>query len=179
MAKLAFIPPLVIAACVFAGLYGALHNQLSYTVSPDYFHAFEFPQFRVAEPGRLGTSLVGWRASWWMGILISTPLVLVGLVIPGWRAYCAHVMRSFVVVAGTALLTGLGALLYASLAISDSDIPAFSYPAGVVDKVAFARAGIMHNFSYLGGGLGVLTGSAYLAVARARLSRRCTGPDVG
>jgi len=80
MAKIALFPLLMIA-----GLYGALHNQISYTVSPDYVHAFKFQQFDISEnlQGRVGASIVGWYASWWMGLLIGVPVLLVGLILPG------------------------------------------------------------------------------------------------
>jgi ABC-type dipeptide/oligopeptide/nickel transport system permease component len=176
MAKLACAPLLVFAACAFAGFYGALHNQVSYTVSPGYFHKFKFDQFQINKPlrGRLGASLVGAMASWWMGFLIGIPLALVGLVIPGWRAYVTHVLFSFLVVVCTAFVIGFGALLYASVTITDGNLPDYWYPAHAVNKVAFARAGTMHNYSYLGGGLGVLTGSIYLAVVRVRIAMRRT-----
>jgi hypothetical protein len=32
----------------------------------------------------------------------------------------------------------------------------------------------MHNFSYLGGGIGIITGALYLIVARVRLTSRCS-----
>jgi MFS family permease len=154
MGKVVLFPVLLIAACVIAGLYGALHDQISYTVSPDYYHGFKFHQFDIPEhlQGRVGAAIVGWYASWWMGILIGIPVLIVGLILPGWRSYLKHCLIAFVVVAGTALLIGLGALTYASFAISES---------------AFARAGTMHNFSYLGGFLGIITGSVYLVIIRA------------
>ena len=36
---------LVVIAVLFAGLYGVVHNQISYTVSPEYFTKFKFRQF--------------------------------------------------------------------------------------------------------------------------------------
>jgi hypothetical protein len=170
MRKVALFPALLIAACLTAGLYGALHNQVSYTVSPDYFHAFKFYQFGIPEglQGRLGASIVGWRASWWMGLFIGVPVLLVGLILPGWKLYLSRCLIAFTVVAGTALLVGLGALIFASFTVSEGNLPGYWYPAQVTDKVAFARAGTMHNFSYLGGFLGIVTGSLYLVWERVR-----------
>ena len=71
MTKLAFVPVLLMVGCLFAGLYGIIHNQISYTVSPEYFHAFKFQQFNIPPSlqNRIGASIVGWGASWWMGLL--------------------------------------------------------------------------------------------------------------
>src|SRR5262245_51244273 len=116
MAKVALFPILLIAACLCAGLYGALHNQISYTVSPDYFHAFKFDQFGIPEGlrGRIGASIVGWHASWWMGFLIGVPVLILGLILPGWKAYLSRCLLATAVVACTTLIVGLCALLFAS-----------------------------------------------------------------
>jgi hypothetical protein len=167
---------LLAAGCLVAGVYGALHNQISYTVSPDYFFAFKFHQFAIPDGlrGRIGAAIVGWDASWWMGLIIGVPVLLIGLILPDWKTYLTHGLVAFAVVALTALVVGFGALVYGYFTISEGSLPAYWYPNGIVDRVAFARAGNMHDFSYLGGGIGIITGSVYLIVARLRLTRHCT-----
>jgi MFS family permease len=178
VAKIALFPVLLIAACVIAGLYGALHDQISYTVSPDYYYGFKFHQFDIPEnlQGRIGAAIVGWYASWWMGIFIGVPILIVGLILPGWRMYLKYCLMALAVVAATALLVGLGALVYASLTITETSLPRYWYPGQIADKVAFARAGTMHNFSYLGGFLGIITGSVYLVLVRAHQLRPTKSP---
>ena len=92
MAKLALLPLLLVVGCLTAGLFGALHDQVSYSVSPDYFHAFKFHQFQIPPHlhNRVGAAIVGWRASWWMGPIIGVPLLTAGLLLPDWRAYLKH-----------------------------------------------------------------------------------------
>lgn len=171
--KLLLTPPLLVLGCLIAGTYGALHDQISYTASPDYFHAFKFIQFRISPhlQDRLGAAIVGWTATWWMGPIIGVPLLVVGLIIPGWRAYLRCVLTAYGVAALTALLIGVGALAAAYATLTPDNLPAFAFPEGVNDRVAFARVGIMHNFSYFGGGVGMLTGLAYLIWARWRMGR--------
>lgn len=169
MEKTLLFPALLAVGCVISGLYGALHNQISYTVSPDYFHAFKFDQFGIPEDlqNRFGAAIVGWRASWWMGLIIGVPVLLIGLIMPGWKAYLTRCLLAFGVIAATTLLVGLGALLYASLTITDELMPPSIFHQGV-DAVSFARAGAMHNSSYLGGLIGIVTGSVYLVLERLR-----------
>ncbi len=66
MSKAALFPVLLVAGCLICGLYGMLHNQISYTVAPEYFHAFKFDQFAIPNGlrNRIGASIVGWQASW-------------------------------------------------------------------------------------------------------------------
>jgi hypothetical protein len=174
MAKLLLFPVLLVAACIVAGVYGALHNQISYTVSPDYFFAFKFHQFAIPEDfrNRMGAAIVGWEASWGMGLILGVPVFLLGLILPDWKTYRTHGLVAIVVVAGTTLVVGFGALVFGYFTISEGSLPDYWYPQEVVDCVAFARAGTMHNFSYLGGGIGIITGSAYLIAARSWLTKR-------
>ena len=116
-----------------------LHNQISYTVAPEYFHAFKFDQFAISEwpprPNRCVDSRVA--ASWWMGLIIGVPVLLVGLMMPDAKAYLSRILIAFAVVAATALVVGLGALAHASSSITAFDLPDFWYPDGVTDRVAF------------------------------------------
>src|SRR5262249_16645938 len=148
MQKMLLFPILLAIACLVSGLYGALHNQISYTVAPAYFHEFKFDQFAIPESlrNRVGAPIAACHASRWMGILIGVPVFLLGLIIPGWQAYFARCLVAVAIVAGTTLAIGLGALAYACFTISEP----------------IERAGTMHDFSYLGGVIGILTASAYL-----------------
>lgn len=182
--KLLLMPPLLVLGCLIAGAYGALHDQVSYAASPDYFHAFKFIQFQISPHlhDRLGAAIVGWQATWWMGPIIGVPLLLVGLIIPGWRLYLRCVLTAYGVAVLTALVFGFGALAGGWLLITPENLPSMwvRYPEGVIDHVAFARVGLMHNFSYLGGGLGILTGAAYLIWSRLRMKRSLSlGVEVG
>ena len=49
-----------VGAAVMA-IFGALHDQLSYSISPEYFTLFKFEQFDVPRswPPRLGAAMVG------------------------------------------------------------------------------------------------------------------------
>jgi hypothetical protein len=162
MAKIALFPVLLLAACLIAGVYGALHNQISYTVAPEYFHSFKFIQFDIPRNlhNRFGAALVGWLASWWMGLIISVPVLFVGLILPGWKTYANRCFVAFAIVALTALLVGLAALGL----------------AGLQGRTPYDCALAMHNASYLGGLVGIFTGSAYLVVARFRLGMRRPTP---
>ncbi|MAR08695.1 MAG: hypothetical protein CL681_15210 [Blastopirellula sp.] len=177
MRKLICVPLLLVAACLCAGVYGAIHNQISYTVAPEYFTQFKFHQFHISPiiPDRLGAACVGWSAAWWMGIVIGVVLIPFGLLIPGTVNYIRGMLMVFGVVALTALIVGIIALTFAFLLIQPSNTPELIvYGNDIQDDAAFARAGTMHNFSYLGGLLGILTG----AVMIFRLRRRSGTPHL-
>jgi len=171
MKKLLLMPLLLALGCLVAGLYGACHNQISYTVSPEYFTQFKFEQFGLGSefPPRLGAAIVGWQASWWMGIVIGVVLLPAGLVIRGPWNYFRSMLATFVVVAMTTLLIGLAALSIAFVLIDPDRVGEISrYGNQISDGAAFLRAGAMHNFSYAGGLLGVITGLAAIVWAWRR-----------
>ena len=163
MVKLLLVPVLFVYACVFAGGYGAVHNQISYTVAPEYFTQFKFHQFGIDDsvPDRTGAAIVGWHAAWWMGIGIGIVLIPLGLLIPGTaKEFFWSMIHVFWIVAITTLVVGLVALLIAFLTIDPDSVEEFTrFNNQIVDDAAFARAGTMHNFSYIGGFVGIVTGS--------------------
>src|SRR5262249_1358281 len=64
---LLFLP----AAVLVAGLFGMIHDQISYSVSTEYFTKFKFIQFHMLDAGvpeRIRAAKVGFLASWWMGV---------------------------------------------------------------------------------------------------------------
>ena len=135
------------------GVYGAVHNQISYSIAPEYFTQFKFHQFRIDKdiPDRIGAAFVGWHASWWMGIVIGIVLIPIGLLIRGTANYFWSMIRVFGIVAITTLVVGLTALTAAFIILDAEAVGEITrYGNEIANDVAFARAGTMHNFSYIG-----------------------------
>ena len=165
MHKLLMTPLLLISACIISGIYGVIHNQISYTVSPGYFHEFKFVQFHIpaAEQNRLGASIVGFFASWWMGLIIGVILVPFSLWAKDVKSYFLVSIKSYGVVAITAFIVGITALLISFLLVDPETIkPIQIFRKTISDPVSFTYAGTMHNFSYLGGIIGIVTGAIFI-----------------
>jgi hypothetical protein len=159
-------------ACLFAGVYGALHNQVSYTVAPGYFHQYKFTQFSVppALHSRLGASWVGFQASWWMGIVIGIFVIPLGVFVHRGQGYVLPLVKSFPVVAATALLVGMLALFASCFLVNEEHVGEITRYGQVIEQPGpFLRASTMHNFSYLGGLLGIISGGLYLALSHFRM----------
>ncbi|NKX43329.1 hypothetical protein [Roseicyclus persicicus] len=160
---------LMALAALAAAVFGALHNQLSYSVGPDYFLSLKFPQFGIAEgtAPRVGAAQVGVLASWWMGAAVALPAMLYGLfAVPTARSYLAAGIGAIglvVVLATFAALAGLvGGLVADATGVLDDVVQP---PAGV-DRSDFLRAGFMHDASYAAGALGALL--AFWPMRRAK-----------
>jgi drug/metabolite transporter (DMT)-like permease len=156
-----------------AGIYGFLHDQISYTVSPEYFTQLKFSQFNISENlhNRIGAGIVGILATWWMGLIIGIIIIPIGLIIPNWKNYFKVMLKTFMYISFTALLIGIIALIYGLINYDINNIPKFNYPVGVVDKVSFAVVGNMHNFSYIGGLIGIIVGIICIIINNVRIRK--------
>lgn len=160
---------LLIMAGLAAALFGALHNQLSYSVGPTYFTELKFEQFGISDAmaERVGAALVGVLASWWMGPLIGLPAFVYGLVtVPSARSYLAAGMGGIFIVILLATFGALAGLLGGLFADNSGMIDAWmTFPEGPT-RSDLLRAGFMHDASYLAGALGGI--AAFFPMRRAR-----------
>ncbi|MCB1338546.1 MAG: hypothetical protein KDK10_14160 [Maritimibacter sp.] len=166
LSKLVQFPIWVALACLVAGLYGAAHNQVSYTLGPSYFTAFKFAQFQIGAdvPPRLGAALVGWRASWWMGALTGVPLFALALAARSRAAYARLCRMALATVLGTALLLGAVAVLLGVTVLGEEHLALLLGGRNPPDPMGFARAGLLHDTSYLGGLAGFALAALRIAV---------------
>ena len=174
MKKLLVYVLLVLIAVVLASLYGIIHNQISYTVSPEYFTRFKFQQFGFVDmplPERVRASMVGFLASWWMGIPIGLLVGAAGFIHKGHRRMFKVSVWSFGVVVAFTLLFGLCGLFYGYLqttTINVSEYGGWFIPKDVVNLRRFLCAGYMHNSSYLGGVLAIVAAWVFQIMVKRR-----------
>lgn len=160
--KLGILIIIILITPIVAGFYGIIHDQISFTISNEYYTKFKFDQFDVgpAVPYRLGASYVGWMATWWMGLPLGIILGLVGLIQFNWKLMLKAYYKSLPWIICIALLTGFCGLVYGRLFLIDKNLNWF-IPDNLIDKRHFIMVGSMHNFSYIGGLTGLLVGIVY------------------
>lgn len=161
MYKLRAYLAFVVVAVVAASLFGAIHDQISYSVSSEYFTRFKFIQFQLLDPTipeRVRVAIIGILASWWMGIplgllsggmafLHQTPQQM-------WRS----LLWSALIIVGFTLTFALGGLAYGFLQTQNFKLSEYStwfIPADLENVRSFLCAGYMHNSAYLGGILAI------------------------
>lgn len=174
--ELRLLPRMLLVAAVgglVGGIYGIIHDQITFAISPEYFTRLKFHQFRYAdfgfservlagEVGFIATGAVGFFAAWF----------LARVVVPAWpwaeaRRKCALGFGVILVFAIVAF--GVGWWLGLHHSADYSWWVALSDGLGVDDIPAFARVGILHNASYLGGVVGLVV--AVLVLRRMRPRR--------
>ena len=179
MKKFLTLIGIIVGGCLVAGLYGILHDQLTYTISPEYYTKFKFYQFGLMEEGkeaifefpRLQVSIVGFMATWWMGIPIATVLGLFSL--HSDRKFMIEIaLKAFIVIMMIAFLNGLFGLYYGFTHLAHQSKETFHrwfIPDNLVDFESFIAVGSMHNESYIGGLYGLLGGIAYIGWRKGML----------
>lgn len=162
---------------IIGGLYGIIHDQLTYTISPEYYTKFKFYQFGLMDIGneaiftnpRLEVSAVGFMATWWMGLPIGLILGLVGLTIKDNNNFFLTVFKAFILTTIVAFATGLIGLVYGKLHLAETGVN-WWLPDNLIDKKNFIAVGSMHNFSYIGGLIGLIAGTIYILRKRKKLN---------
>ncbi len=171
--------------CIFAGivagaLYGVVNDQITITISPEYFSVFKHRQFlplldsmRVADaPIRVQAIVIGISASWWVGQILG---FFVGIAsafgttdpIPMSRVY--RVLASVIMVT---LVCSAIAGVWAFVQEPSIQPTADQWPflTGISDvRHAFA-VGAWHDTAYVSAPISTLAGCAWMLVIRKRTS---------
>jgi len=164
-------------AIVSAGAFGVIHDQISYTVSHEYFTRFKFLQFHLVDsplPERLRVAEIGFLASWWMGIPIGLLTGVAGFIHPDARQMRSALLRSILAIVGFTLAFALCGLFYGYLQTRTLDLAHYRHwfiPKDVQNLRAFLCAGYMHNSAYLGGILAIPIAWVFHFIYRNRQAR--------
>ncbi|MFA0964933.1 hypothetical protein AB9P05_24205 [Roseivirga sp. BDSF3-8] len=173
MKKLLIFILIIIIAPLLGGLYGIIHDQLTYSISPEYYTKFKFYQFGLMDMGneaifpqpRIQVSVVGFMATWWMGVPIGLILGLVGFIHKDGSQMLRVTFRAMLITIAVTLLTGLLGLAYGIFHLAKTGVH-WKLPENLVDVSSFIAVGSMHNFSYLGGLFGLVAGVIYSIVMK-------------
>lgn len=145
---------MAIAGALSAGIFGVVHDQVTFTISPEYFTRMKFDQFRHADfgfPPRILVATIGFLATWWVGLIASW--FLARRIVPSrpvgeaWHLMGKSLAR---MLGGTVACAFLGAFVGPWL-LGDSGSWNESLGAmGVSDKAAFTCVAGIHTGAYLG-----------------------------
>jgi hypothetical protein len=163
-----------------AGCYGAAHDQVSYAISPEYFTKLKFHQFAYADfgwPPRSFAAVVGFLATWWVGMFAGWIVSRAGLVeLPPERRR-ADTIRAFAIVLTVAAVVGASGVLIGAVRTSGglSGWYEWQQVLGIEDLRAFAIVAHLHAAGYLGALAGLILAVVYVRRCVART--RSAAPD--
>ncbi|UOU98628.1 hypothetical protein MUU74_01355 [Chryseobacterium daecheongense] len=154
-------------ASLLAGIYGILHDQITYSISPEYYTRFKFIQFNLSEEYysiREKVAIVGFSATWWFGLFLGLILGIFGLRHKDWKTMFKMSVFSIFIAILITLIVGIMGFLYGNVVLSNqpkSEFPNWFIPHDLIDFKSFIAVGSMHNFSYIGGIISLIFGVVY------------------
>ena len=147
---------------VVAGVYGILHDQITYTISPEYFTKLKFDQFDYADfglPPRVFVSQIGFLATCWVGFFCAWFLARRFVPRQTRRSALRQIAIGFAIIFACALLSAGVGFGYGVWRGSNADYSSWRpmlNSLDIQDQWAFIRVAYIHNASYLGGLLGLV-----------------------
>lgn len=182
----AFVLILLLSPLV-AGLYGVVHDQLTFAVSAEYYTKFKFEQFNMWWAGenigtvqapeiiprypRLAVALVGFLATWWVGLLIGLVMGIMGLAQQNGSTMFRTGIKGLLLCLCITLVLGLTGLAYGQLFLVKNP-PSWWMPEHLIERDRFIMVGSMHNFSYLGALIGLVAGMLFSVRQKRKSSPR-------
>jgi hypothetical protein len=149
---------LALAGAIIAGCFGIIHDQITYTISPEYFTRMKFDQFRWADfgfPKRVFVAEIGFLATWWVGLVASW--FLARLALPKFKSPQTRVIKAVVYISAiTTLFSVTGYLIGPWLFGSRPGWCEGLQEMGVGNPRAFHQVAGVHLASYVGALIGWL-----------------------
>lgn len=139
-----------------AGGFGIIHDQVTYTISPEYFKRMKFDQFRWADigfPERVFVAEIGFLATWWVGLIAAWFLARIAMRKFGNPG--KQVAGALAIMAGITVLCAVLGYFLGPVMFEDRKgwLDALS-EMGVTDFRAFYQVSGIHLGSYAGALLG-------------------------
>lgn len=159
-----------------AGFYGMLHDQITYSISSEYFTRLKFLQFHYADFGlspRVFVAEIGFLATWWVGLIAGWFLARVAVPAFPRKQARSSVWRGFAIIFAAGFVAAVVGFLLGLRLGPHSDLSNwqnFTTTRGVVDLPSFVRVAYIHNASYLGGFIGLIVALLYLRRERKTLA---------
>lgn len=166
MRKFGILTETVFISIMFAGMYGVLHDQVTYSISREYFTKYKYGQFGV-EPSWFGghrqtVAVIGFMATWWVGAWIGIIIGLVGLIYSDHKSMQKATTVAIAIVFITAFLLGVIGFFRGRFYLSRTGVSGW-LPEDIINSDDFITVGSIHNYSYAGAVIGLLIAIIYMA----------------
>jgi len=154
---------IIILSIVIASLFGAIHNQISYSVSSEFFKNFLFGNFGVYDweinNDRILASLVGILGSYWVGLILGIIYSTIFLFLKTENNFKNILNAILINIAFAFLGSFVGYIIGSFINLENSGV---SVDFGTQYPQNYIEAAYMHNGSYYGGIVGLIAGIIYL-----------------
>jgi hypothetical protein len=157
---------------LIAGTFGILHDQITFTISPEYFTRMKFDQFRAADfgfPQRVFVAEIGFLGTWWAGLIAGW--FLARIAVPKFASPEKRVVQAMAIIVMITTFIGIvGYLIGPAIFENHSDWREALDSLGVTDITSFNRVAATHLGSYAGAFLGWVAMMVFLGARVSRLA---------
>lgn len=165
---------IIIFSIIIASLFGAMHNQISYSVSSEFFTDFLFGNFGTNEWNlkneRLEASIIGIIGSYWFGLILGIIYVIIFLFMKT-ENNLKYIKNAILINIGFAFLGSFIAYLIAKFFVSYENSGVF-IDFGTQNPQNYLEAAFMHTGSYIGGIAGIVAGIIYLLKSNQKIENQ-------
>ncbi|MCO6164060.1 hypothetical protein [Flavobacterium sp. NRK F7] len=156
---------LIIFYSIFiAGLYGILHDQITYSISNEYYTLFKFEQFGInnwnLSNERLKVGIIGYLATWWVGLILGVIYAIISLFHDS-KKTLKITLNSIFLNIGITFIFGILGFIYGFLFLNAEKINWY-IPEQTENIQSFINVGSIHNFGYIGGFVGLIFGIYFM-----------------
>jgi hypothetical protein len=158
---------------LMAGCYGILHDQITWSISQEYFTRLKFQQFHYANfglPPRVFVAEIGFLATWWVGFLAAW--FLARITVPAFPRATAlrHGLRGLFIIFTFAVVAAIMGFIFGLLHGPDySSWEDLASTLQIRDLRSFVRVAYIHNAGYLGSLIGLITAIIHTKRCRQKL----------
>lgn len=151
-----------VLGALIAGFYGVVHDQITYSISHEYFTKLKFNQFAYANFGlgdRVFVGTIGFLATWWIGLFAGWFLARWFIPRSPEKEVKRTVIKGFAIILFSGFSFALIAAVYGLMITPSDNLEGWSGTLkyyGVMDGWSFVRVAYIHNGSYLGGLVGLV-----------------------
>jgi len=149
---------LLILAPMMASLYGFIHDQITFSISEEFFTKFRFNDYDMPHSWhpRAKAGMIGILNAWKTGIPFGIILTAVGKIHKNTHKLMMYTFYTYLV---TFFMSFTFAIIatYIPLSTEISSLKE-SLPKDILDPIAFQRVVQINNYGYIGGIIGMLMG---------------------
>ncbi len=159
-----------VAGALVAGAYGLIHDQVTYSISQEYFTRLKFAQFHYANfgfPPRVFVAEIGFLATWWVGFC--SAWFMARITVPAFPRAAAfrHTAGGILIILAFAFAASLAGYVLSLMHGPDySSWEDFTFMRRVTDVPNFVRVAYIHNAGYLGGLIGLVVAIIHLRMLK-------------
>ena len=147
---------------IIAGLYGIFHDQITFAISNEYFSKLKYQQFgylNFVDSDRLKVSMIGFLATWWVGLFLGWFLARWFLPHNSYSSARSKIFKSFIITFITSIVLATASGVYVFLFGKSFNYLSWAQiikTYNIENSWAFVGVAYIHNASYLGALLGLL-----------------------